>query len=168
MKPQDILVVLKLLSIHEKDWTQAQIADSLMISKAEMSVIFTRLRTCGFLDVSKRYLQKLAIREFLIHGLKYVFPAKPGTKVRGIATAFSAPPIQKHITSGEEIYVWKSAKGNRRGIEIKPIYKTVPKIINDLPGLYELLVIVDTLRIGKVREVEIAISELDKRLNHVG
>ena len=168
MKPQDILVVLMLLSIRKDEWTQAQIADSLMISKAEMSQIFARLRTCGFLDLSKTHLQKLAIREFLIHGLKYVFPAKPGTKVRGIATAFSAPPIQKHITGNGDIYVWKSAKGNRRGIEIKPLYKTVPKIVNHLPGLYELLVITDTLRIGKVREVEIAISELDKILSNVG
>jgi hypothetical protein len=167
MKPQDILVVLKLLSLRKQDWTQAQIADSLLISAAEMSAVFERLKKSRFIDASKQQVRKLAIREFLIHGLKYVFPPQLGTKVRGIATGHSAPPIRQHIIESEEIYVWKSAKGNRRGIEINPLYKTVPKIVATDPELYELLVIVDTLRIGKVREIEIAIAELDKKLEDV-
>lgn len=36
------------------------------------------------------------------------------------------------------------------------MYKSVPEIVNDDAELYELLVIVDTLRIGKIREIEIA------------
>jgi len=38
-------------------------------------------------------------------------------------------------------------------------------IVTSQPKLYEYLVIVDTLRIGRVREVEAAILKLDKRLN---
>lgn len=167
MKSQDILVILKLLLLRKKDWTQAQIAASLKISAAEMSAVFERLKRSGFIDTSKLKVRELAIREFLIHGLKYVFPAVLGTKVRGIATAHSASPILQHIIESEEIYVWKSTKGNRRGIEITPLYKTVPIIATADPQLYELLVIVDTLRIGKAREREIAIAELDKILEDV-
>lgn len=168
MKPQDILVALKLLSLQNQTWTQAKVAEALQISPAEMSAIFERLKVSGFLDVSKSKLHKLAIREFLIHGLKYVFPPVLGTKVRGIATGHSATPIREQIVEGDEIFVWKSAKGNRRGIELIPLYKVVPKIVATEPKLYELLVIADTLRMGKVREREIAIAELDKRLADVG
>ena len=31
---------------------------------------------------------------------------------------------------------------------------------------YELLTIVDTIRVGRVREIKIAIEELNKRLKH--
>lgn len=167
MKPQDILVALKLVTLQDQNWTQAYIADSLLISQAEISAVFERLKGSGFIDSSKQQIYQLAIREFLIHGLKYVFPSKLGTKVRGIATGHSASPISQYIVTTEEIYVWKSAKGNRRGIEVDPLYKTVPKIIAKDPELYELLVIADTLRIGKVREIEAAVHELDKRLKNV-
>ena len=36
------------------------------------------------------------------------------------------------------------------------------------PELYHLLTLIDTLRIGKKREIEIAINELDKRINQYG
>lgn len=168
MKSQDILVILKVLSLKEEQWTQAVVADSLLISPAEVSSVFERLIESGFINQTKDRVNKQALREFLIHGLKYVFPAKLGPKVRGIATAHSAPPIRDLITEGEDIFVWKTASGNRRGLSVEPLYKTVPKIVSANKALYELLVIVDTLRIGRVREIEVAISELDKRLEYVG
>ena len=51
---------------------------------------------------------------------------------------------------------------------IEPLYKSVPEIVNDDAELYELLVIVDTLRIGKIREIEIAKSELKKHFQEYG
>lgn len=164
MKPQDILVILKVVSLKQETWTQAAIADSLMISPAEVSSVFERLIELGLINHTKDRVNKQALREFLVHGLKYVFPAKLGPKVRGIATAHSAPPIKNFITEGEDIFVWKSAKGNRRGLSVEPLYKTVPKIVSTNKVLYELLVIIDTLRIGRAREIGIAITELDKRL----
>ncbi len=164
MKQQDILILLKLLSLKDSNCTQVQIADALLISRSEISEGLERLKISGLVDHSKTKVQKLAAREFLVHGLRYVFPPKLGTKVRGIATAHSASPIMEHLKVGDEMYVWKAAKGTKRGIEIEPIYKTVPKIVDQDPDLYELLVIVDTLRIGRVRELEIAIAELDKKL----
>ncbi|MFV0605471.1 MAG: hypothetical protein ACK5NK_06465 [Niabella sp.] len=167
MKPQDILVALKIISLKGEPWTQAALAASLLISPSEVSSVFERLKESGFINQTKNNINTQAFREFLIHGLKYVFPPKLGTKVRGIATAHSASPIKEFISEGEDILVWKSANGNRRGLSVDPLYKTVPKIITTDSSLYELLVIVDTLRIGRVREIEVAINELDKRLEYV-
>jgi hypothetical protein len=51
---------------------------------------------------------------------------------------------------------------------VTPLYPTVPRIVEHEPVLYEWLVIVDTLRLGKARERSIAIEELEKRLNVKG
>jgi len=47
---------------------------------------------------------------------------------------------------------------------LKPLYNTVPRIVEKLSDLYQLLLIVETLRVGTNREKEIAIKELDKYL----
>ena len=76
-----------------------------------------------------------------------------------------APPVKEYITEGGEHYVWAYYKGTKRGNTIVPLYAKIPKIVGNQPDLYELLTIIDTLRVGKKREVKIAINELDKRLN---
>lgn len=165
LRPQDVVILLKILTFSTSDWTLADIADSLKISISEVSGALERCRISGLVNQSKRNVNKLSLREFLIYGLKYVYPAQIGTPVRGIATAHSALPISAHITEGKEILVWANSKGTRRGNSVSPLYATVPKIVESQPELYEYLVIVDTLRVGRVREIEAAILELDKRLN---
>ena len=39
-----------------------------------------------------------ALEEFLIHGVKYVFPAERGGTTRGIPTAYAAEPLNRLIT----------------------------------------------------------------------
>jgi len=88
--------------------------------------------------------------------------------VRGIATAHSVPPVNQYIAEGVENYVWKYYKGTRRGNAIVPLYDNIPKIVEHQPELYEFLTIVDTLRIGRKREIDISINELDKRFEKYG
>jgi hypothetical protein len=137
----------------------------MQISAAEVTGAMERNRIAGLVNPAKNRVNKLALREFLIYGLKYVFPPQVGYSTRGIATAHSAPPVSSHVIEGREIYVWAYFKGTRRGNSIMPLYDKIPKFIGSDPELYEYLTIVDTLRIGKKREIEIAIEELDKRMN---
>jgi hypothetical protein len=44
------------------------------------------------------------------------------------------------------------------------LYKQLPEVIEDDCRFYELLCLVDALRIGKVREQELAIAALKERL----
>ena len=60
--------------------------------------------------------------------------------------------------------MWPYAKGEMRGQAMEPLYRTLPVAIQDDRLFYQLLVIVDTLRIGRVREIKIAVQELGKRL----
>ena len=164
MRPQDVVILLKILTCKDCPWTFAELALSLHISSSMVSESLERNRIAGLVNHSKNQVNKLALREFLIYGLKYVFPAQLGFSTRGIITAHSAPPVSNFINEGRENYVWAYYKGTRIGNSIVPLYEKIPKFIENDPELYEYLAIVDTFRIGKNREVDIAVNELDKRL----
>ncbi len=166
MRPQDIIVLLKIISIKDDQWRNIDIANALQISPSEVSEALNRCKIARLIDSKKRTVHLNSFKEFLIYGLKYVFPVEPGPIVKGIPTAHSAHPINEHIVSGGDVYVWQYAKGTKRGQAIEPLYKTLPATIQSDPLLYELLVIVDTIRVGRAREIKIAIEELEKRLRN--
>jgi hypothetical protein len=167
MRPQDIVVLMKILSLKESNWTYADIAKAIHISSSEVFEAMERCRLAKLVDESKKTIYRLALKEFLVSGLKYVFPVEPGPIVRGIPTAHSAPPISEKIVAGNEVFVWEYKKGDIRGQSIEPLYKTVPEVVNSDKELYELLVIIDTIRVGRAREISIAIEELNKRLDGI-
>jgi hypothetical protein len=94
----------------------------------------------------------------------YVFPPQVGFSTRGIATAHSTPSVYNLIAKGNEAYVWQYYKGTKRGNSIIPLYDKIPLFIEQDPELYEYLSLVDVFRIGKQREIAIAVEELDKRM----
>lgn len=163
MKPQDVLLLLKIASLNSKPWKQKEIAEALFMSQSEISESVSRSKYAGLLDPKGKNVMKLALMEFIQYGLRYVFPQKPGPVVRGITTAHSASPIKEHIQSTEN-YVWPYGKGTVRGHSIIPLYPSVPEAALNDKKLYELLVLVDALRVGRAREKEIAIQELNLRL----
>ena len=166
MRPQDIVVLLKIIAFRHDDWQYRDLAISLKISLSEVSEALNRCKIAGLIDSKKRKININSLKEFLFFGLKYVFPAEPGAIVKGIPTAHSASPIKEHISSGSDVYVWSSAKGTQRGQAIEPLFKSIPQIVQADKLFYELLVIADTIRVGKVREINIAKEELEKRLKH--
>ena len=167
MRPQDIVVLLKIISLNNDEWRNIDIANDIDISPSEVSEALNRCRIARLIDRKKRKINSTSLAEFLIYGLKYVFPIEPGAIVKGIPTAHSASPIREHISHNTDIYVWSYAKGTLRGQSIEPLYKTLPKVAQNDKLFYELLTIVDTIRVGRVREIKIAIEELNKRLKNV-
>jgi len=166
LKPQDIMILLKIIAKGKDEWYHHTIADELGISQSEVSQSLTRSCYAGLIDVSRKKVNRLALMELLSHGISYVFPQHPGSIVRGVLTAHSAPPLNQIIKSNEK-YVWPYAKGNERGQAVEPLYGTVvTAALKDL-FLYELLALVDALRVGRAREKEIAKKELEKRIMHV-
>ena len=166
MRPQDILVLLKIISIGNDNWRNIDINNALHISPSEVSEALNRCKIARLIDGRKRTVHINSFKEFLIYGLKYVFPVEPGSIVKGIPTAHSAFPVNERIVSGADVYVWQYFKGNQRGQDIEPLYETVPVAIQNDPLFYELLVIVDTIRVGRSREIKIAMEELEKRLKN--
>jgi hypothetical protein len=109
-----------------------------------------------------------ALEEFLLHGLKYSFPAEHGQITRGVPTSFAAPPLKNEIASGEDLPpVWPWSDGDTRGVGLEPLYKTVPAAALRDSSLHELLALVDAIRDGRAREREIAERHLVHKLRSV-
>jgi hypothetical protein len=67
--------------------------------------------------------------------------------------------------SGEELApVWADDEGSVRGESIEPLYPSAPRAAREDPKLYELLALVDALRIGRARERKLAEALLRQRL----
>lgn len=161
IKPQDIVILLKIVALGHNDWQQKPLAEGLGMSQSAVSESVARSQYAGLL-MGKQVVRS-ALLEFLQYGIGYVFPQKPGAVARGVATAHSAPPLKESIESNED-YVWPYAKGTLRGHGITPLYPTVPGAALQDAMLHELLALVDALRVGRARERMLAIEELHKRL----
>ena len=164
LKPQDIVVLLKIFGLSGQ-WTYSELAKSLKMSSSEVHAALKRCSASSLYSDRRRKIISPALEEFLIHGLKYVFPTQPGAIVRGMPTAHSAEPLKDLLVGSEnDIYVWAFGLGETKGQEIKPLYRSVPQAVAEDRELYEMLAIVDSLRVGKTREKELAATELKKRL----
>ena len=101
-----------------------------------------------------------ALEEFLLRGLKYVFPPERGELIRGVPTSYAAEPLRRIIAQGNEpIPVWPYEESKQRGISFEPLYRTAP-----IAALREYLALADALRDSRVRERRIAEKELCRRL----
>lgn len=165
ISPQDIVVLLRILSSEGQTWTQSQLAESLRLSQSEISKSLKRSQFSGLLDSTGKKVRRLALMDFLAYGIKYTFPQRPGPVLKGVPTAHAAPPLNKEIAS-EEPYVWPSVKGKVRGQSIIPLYPNLVEAALLDDTLYELLALVDAIRVGRSRERELAISMLKKRILH--
>jgi len=171
LKPQDIVVLAKLLVSQGKNWSQNSIASELCLSPSQINSAFKRLVTAGLVTSyhppSKPQPIIQACEEFFAHGLKYIFPAKLGEIVRGIPTSYAAPGLNKQIIVGNDpIPVWPYGEGNERGVALKPLYPSVPESVmkHPDPAFYELLTLVDAVRSGRAREKQIAMQKISELL----
>lgn len=164
MRPHDIVILLKIIAMGDKDWLMKDLASELYISNSEVSESLNRSVLAGLIAGDKKRVMKQALVEFITSGLKYVYPQQPSGLVRGIVTAHSAPPLSEIIRS-DEVYVWPYAEGNQRGFSIEPLHPNVPKAVLNDTILHELLALVDAIRLGNVREQKLATVELEKHFN---
>ncbi|MDY0095908.1 MAG: hypothetical protein RBT80_24695 [Candidatus Vecturithrix sp.] len=169
LKSHDILIVLKLVAIDDRPWSYAPLAVELSMSPSQLhSGIKRAVASRLALQQEGMILPNIRnLKEFIIHGLKYVFTVKRGELTRGIPTGYAAPPLNEiFIDSGNEPPpVWPHPEGNVRGISFSPLSSYAPQAALADGRLYELLVLVDAIRGGRAREQKIAVDELEIRLN---
>lgn len=184
MKSQDIVVLLKLVSLQEQE-KQANFSkqalsgedahsvrglESLLgISKTEINASIKRSSLSGLLtkdrDTGRPKPNRRSLHNFIVHGLKFTFPATAGAMTRGMRTAFAAPMLRSELISGGEyIYVWPFAEGRDIGQSVKPLFKSVPEASQKDERLYEYLALIDAIRLGNQRETNLAGELLSQRL----
>jgi biotin operon repressor len=182
MKSQDVYILLKLVCLQQgylyRSYLNGELSDhysarglsaALGVSKTEVNASIRRSIDIGMAikDRKSGYpkANKKALLEFVVHGLKYVFPAKPAEITRGIPTAFSAPMLEgKLLSMGEYMYVWPCAESSAKGLSVQPLFKSVPKVVIDDKRLYEYLAFVDAIRLGNPHESNLAAELFEQRL----
>jgi hypothetical protein len=164
MKPQDIVVLLALSLPEKRQASYASLAADLGMSPSEAHAAVRRSVAAGLVDAAERRPLAKPLLEFLVHGLRYVFPPERGPLTRGMPTAEAAPVLASRFTgTAEPPPVWPDPEGEVRGIEFVPLYPAVPAAARKEPRLYDLLALVDALRGGRARERAAAEAELRKR-----
>jgi hypothetical protein len=163
--PQDVVVLAKLVAYRGERPPIAQMAGDLALSPSQVHASLKRLERSRLIDTQTGRPLLKPVEEFLIHGVKYAFPAHRGETTRGVPTAYAAPPLSGQIVNtGELPPVWPDPDGLVRGATLEPLYKAAPRAVRNDPALHELLALVDALRDGRVRERQLAEKELSARL----
>lgn len=134
MKSQDIVILLKLISLQEQEQEQGvervrleaqgddsysvrNLEASLGISKTEVNESIKRSLASGIAskdrDLGRPKPSRRSLFNFIVHGLKFTFPANPGSMQRGIPTAFAAPMLEGLLVSagnGSVALTWKGGQ----------------------------------------------------------
>ena len=167
LKPQDILVLLKLIAVGQQSWSYASLASELGMSPSQLhSAVRRALAAKLAVKKDQSIVPNVTnLEEFLVHGVKYAFPPKLGELSRGMPTAHGAQPLLRQFAaSAEPPPVWPDPDGEVRGQAFAPIYKQAPAAAKRDSSLYELLALVDAIRGGRARERALAVKELKRRL----
>ena len=163
MRPQDIVILLKIIALDKDSWQLKDLARQLFISPSEVSESLNRSLLAGLIDYDKKKVRRQGLMEFLQYGLHYVFPQHPGAMVNGIPTAH-AHPYMRHYFSIDLVYVWPDPHGKVRGLTLEPFYPKQIEAAKEDEELYKLLALVDVIRVGRTREIKVAVKELSKIL----
>ena len=121
---RDVVVLAKLVSYGGVRPPIAQVAADLGLSASQVHASLKRLERSRLIDLQTGRPLLKAVEEFLVHGVKYAFPAQRGETTRGMPTAHAAPPLSGRIAdSGDLPPVWPDAAGDVRGVTLEPLHK---------------------------------------------
>lgn len=149
LKPQDIAVALQLALTPGV--TYAALAAATGLSQGEVHNAVRRLRGARLVLTDVAQVHGTALLEFLGAGVAYAFPAEAGAVSRGVPTSHSAGVLGGESSTAEPL-VWPSVEGRVRGASVVPLYDGAAATATRNPALYELLALVDAVRLGRARE----------------
>lgn len=168
LKPQDVLVLLKLVAQGDMDWVYSRLAMQLCMSSSEIHAAMKRAYHAGLmLDKGETIMPDAKnFEEFIVYGVKYAFAPERGDICIGMPTSYATKPLSERVFyDGQNPPVWPDENGKVEGIAFRPLYPSVPDAARLDAALYELLSLVDAIRGGRTRERTQAIKELKLRFN---
>lgn len=166
LKPQDIVIMLKLVARDHSEWSYPTLSYELSMSASEVHAGIKRAVAAKLMDIHRKIPVKGNLLEFLIHGVRYAYPPHRGAMTRGMPTGYAAKPLNELIVQPDEPPpVWPDPGGQVRGYEFSPLYRSVPRACQVDTKLYEFLALVDAIRDGSARERAMAIKEIQARIS---
>ena len=166
---RDIVVALK-LALWQEDFqpTMRALAQRLDMHHGDISRSIQRLSFAGLYNVPMHRVLRENLLEFLLHGVRYAFPAvvdRASRPVRGVSTVFSAEALRSVVVGVEDLLVWPDPDGSAMGRAVQPLWKSVPFVASQDPAFHECMALLDGLRVGRVRERQLATRALREKLS---
>jgi hypothetical protein len=168
LKPQDLAVAMKLVTLKGNWLPYAALGETMRLSRFESHAAIQRLAAAGLIVEIEGPPQVViaALRSFVIFGARYAYPPVRGGLTIGFPTAQASPAVRNLISvSDEQVTVWPHPEGKIRGQSLLPLYVSLPLAAQEAPAFHELLALFDLLRIGQARERGIAQKILEERLS---
>lgn len=164
LRPFDIAVALRLVLVPEDRYEP--MAEALVTSTSAVHRSVARLQQAGLCRAGSRTVARPALREFLLHGARYAFPAVFGPERNGVPTGVAHPGVSRLLPDGADSkpLVWPSDAGTERGESLVPLFPGVPAVALRDARMHELLACVDVLRAGSARERRLVGEMLAERV----
>ena len=152
---RDIVIVAYLLAAPRESpdkITISKISDVLGMDVGSVHRSLKRLTEARLLVSTSRRVGIAQAEEFLVHGLRYVFPPKHGGEARGVPTSWAAPPLSEHLShTNSPRPVWVHPRGQVRGVALEPLHSSVPELALRDETMHRQLALVDGLRSDETR-----------------
>lgn len=146
LKGQDVVVLLKLLGSDESIPVRKR-AGELGFDVAGTHRALCRLADAGLYSRERKRVHRANAEEFLVHAVKFSFPAQWGPEVRGMSTAWAASPLSDALAEVDELPpVWPYFKGEVRGLSLEPLHSMAPEAALSDPDFAQRIALVDALR----------------------
>jgi hypothetical protein len=167
LKPQDLAVVFKLVALRGERLSYREMGRQMRLSQFEAHAATQRLLQARLAIELEGVIRPVlsVLHPFIMHGAPYAFPAVRGELTIGFPTAHAVSPLRERVMFADQNPpVWPHPEGTHRGVTLYPLYENLPLAARDDKLLYELLALLDALRIGQAREREMAAGMLQERL----
>lgn len=163
LQPLDIVVSLALVYLEGSSKSLEKLGGDLGVSASTVHRSLERAKLAGLVS-GERQLNRANMLELLLHGVRFVYYVKPGELTRGIPTAHAAPPLSAELNVEQYPPVWPDPSGDVRGQAIAPLHEGVPAVVRKDRSMYEILALIDAIRIGGARTHTLATERLRQRL----
>jgi hypothetical protein len=167
LKPLDFVLAAKIAVNRDQVFLLAELAAEFQVSLSTIHGSLVRAEASRLVSRSAGSIRAMrpAIKDFAIYGLRYAFPGLMGSSARGVPTAVGAPVLAGHFEKTDALVpVWPHPEGSVWGLELVPLHPSIPSASLRDKSLYDMLALVDAIRVGAAREREIAVNELNVSL----
>ncbi len=168
LKPHDVVVALRLALAGSSRPSMAVLGNELHLATSEVHSSIRRCQLARLVirrESADNQVARASLLEYLTSGVRYAYPAMLGTLTSGVRTAYAAKPLADVIVQSHEMPpVWPHPLGTSRGVALTPLYPGAPAAAEKNPKLYELLALVDAIRMGTARERMLAAQMLEEHL----
>jgi hypothetical protein len=175
LKPQDLVVCLKLHLVSGRPWSYSQLADEVGLSQGGLHQSVERGRSAGLLYVVSEELKvaRKRLYDLCAVAVRTIFFPVRGEIGKGMPTALHAEPLKGFREKlaeklGDRIspdlvpLVWPDPRGTVRGETLEPIHPSAVHAAGNDVQLYELLALIDVVRIGRSKERRSASERLER------